>query len=868
MPQQFLELDCEGYVWNSEPGFPLRLSGPTLAKKFAFDPARGSFFGRQFALYGEWFMPRPLQTNPEWYSDSRMEDYLLNLDLWTFTAGVGLAEHPWYSKRSDGTGYAWDKGFAVVVGDSPTSLDSTDYGEMVEAAHLGSGSLGLVTIATATLSPTSIDITGNNVFSPSLQVLLYPQPDDLLVFGWHRMAFLLYRDLLHVLKDTSETGDRSAWDLKRTVPLNRTHYNWWDIRRDWPLSTPADARAKVRQIIAVPAGADTLWLHLGGEPIPIRLRDTRDEALDAESESMFGEGNWWIGAAGGQKFNIQPQIVGYESVTTDAAVPGTKPVVFDLGATYAPTQDPVLNAGVVMHPETGSITRTDDPDGTVLLEADGGEEIEYQLRKPDNTGWESDGTNTQGGIYIRLKPADHKYSAPGIQFISLRFPPLQAPRTVSTLLLDSNQFKGWELESSLLEPTGKRGILEVWDLAGTLLSALGFDKRRWYPFRIFDREGTGEEAVDTVRVRGWVLSPGRLEQFAAADDEGKSFFSLQARGILIRADTQFKHLPHLVDPSSSDGVDSIFAIKEALRLKGLDADDAAQLLVYEPATPEEIDVTRLPRTTTNGEPIPGLEAEGHWFPDWDETAIQYAQRVAEDWKGWRIYELLSGVVYLTPIAEIDLQYPAAFAYLVSARLYRTHASAAAAGAPNQVYEPLASYEGNPPTANVIQVFGRDLDGKPLLVVDQDLPSIEDPEAWNYAGEPIVANFPLKMAVDLKAAKQLARKIRRRKAVPEDTWTVRVPTLAPWQMVLRPGIESAPDVGRVLELEDKGAGLIVHTRVKLLRDAYTHPAEGPKPALYQTEFTLLRLPGVAVEGAAADFAYPGVSLIPEEEEEEE
>lgn len=801
MGRTLVSLDPPGYKWAAEPGYHAEWTGPQLVRALLKNRKTIGLTSNPFALHphSDWLMPRVKQMRPSWEQDAELSTYVIPKANWTFAGGISAVE--WEPTRlPDGTTFPANKWVTIPkVPDPFTPLIAVNMAALFSAADASTmpTDFGVVAFASQTPAATTLGIEGHG---PLLQYKTYPQPSNTLCFGFHNFAVLLHRNAVFFLQ--SPLNDLQSWRL-----LSK-----WNIvgKSGDKFIHPEAVRSSSGSLISafsstpqddllgfVPVGPDTFYAY-SRQQDPVAIVKYRDGAVPSLPQNA-----WWWAAAPGQKLSFQTQILGYESADTALLTYDEAVELFSLGSFFAPTGAAEINTDGLIHSFPASFSRFQDNNTVILSTTDNTEAVRIDLLDLAGLAWVSDGTNTGGMFRIQILPAANGYTTPALRSVSLKFPSLLSNRIQSTLNLDDTQFESWSVEGSYEEIGGKRLEIKLNDMGLATLSASGHDVRDGYPCEIWeDTDGNG--SYDTLRAAGWIDEP---ELTVAKDGASpKNLYSLRARGLAAQADENWLFLPTIVDPSSS-GVTHSYAVAQAFYQSGIDVLDGSRFLSYFDGAP--LAAKFLPGST-GAEPNQVAQKIGPaWAPDWGETRIQYAQRIAHEWRGWKLYELLDGAIVYHP--DLFLYLRLGGKYFVSATIYRDQASAVAAGRDDQYMMRDPRRVLRTPVANVIRTSGKEQDGKfAPHRIDRDLDSLLNISHPDYLGAPRVLSLAMKMEVDDHAMAQCTRVALLRNSRRGVIWYIQVP-LAPWEM--GPGTVA---LGRVVTLQGKGDYVITHQEVEQIQ----------------------------------------------------
>lgn len=876
MGRLFIELDPDGYYRLEEVGRTERWTGAELAGRL---PDQGATYKLRHGNFWnppgtEWLLPKPRQFQPDWYKDGRLGDHLLRMSAWTFASGLGARTEYARAKKPSGnvTSWFWTRFFVPETGVS--SLDTRNYPNIGTACGITLPT-SLKTVAVCSQAPNGDLISdGLGDLSPWFGFRQFPVPDDVLLFGWGDCVVLFTLTTWYFLR--SPNNDGVSWNLEASGPLEGKGPSGarpgavanFGEGFAAPVSTmePVD-----RLFMAVPVGLTEVWLSFerAGEEVVHEFRKAGDTG------SFWKAGSWWIAAPGGVTVDFQAQVVGYETASTDGLNVPNPLTFFDLGVNYLPTVNPKLTYNVAMHrdPATETLnTATANNEYTITVTGGAPASTERTILGVYDEGylnWVSDGTHHKGSLRLHLRPDTAQrpgYLAPQIQFVALRFPEKRTarPRDALASPLNDTQWAALSCTTYLRDPGGKRITFAVWDRHEQLLQSKKFDRREGYPVHILedmDADGIG----DTIRARGWVYDV-RLRELktestddagaAAADKYPARLYTFEARGLLGRADEGWLFAPNIVDPDGGGFLEHDYAIKEALRLTGFDVTDAAFFSFYaDPQTGTA--VAQLPGTSEDLPAVGGMKNDGPYNPDWTEPKVRYMQRIAEEWRGWLLYENETLIRY-----HPDLGWAVIIGeqYYRSGTIYRTRAEATAANAayPHQFFR--AEPERITPRipCNAVRVSGKDPGEKSpdpnrvYHVIDKDLDSISGAPATveNFLGEERVLSVVSKLAVGDRALSQIARIIRRRKSRRMDGNSIVVRRKMPWEF------SGTLAIGRVWEIKGKGDHLVTQLEWSVI-------GKGPgSPSTYVPEVRIVgeKLVSTATRGTT-DGAYPGQGTTP-------
>lgn len=879
MGRLYLKLDPDGYSRLDEPGWDHTYNASELATYFRPDLVKpGQIPSKFFSPAGsEWLLPAPRQFHPDWYKDERLDQHVLRKEHWTFAPGVTTTE--WEPTRTPSSSHPKNQWLSIWTGEfSP--LTSTNFVEL--GLQMGFDLSDVAIFAMASNTPHGGKL-GDADHHPYIKYVQYPSPGERLVFGWSNVAVLFERDAIVIAR--SPDNDGVNWEVLSFLSLAPDSNGWMQGIQGAETSRHPVApqrgeslderfQAGTRVVGFVPVGYDHLYCYFSnGGVAAIKVRDGFSQDvlsghLESPNPRMFPAGPWWLAASPNQRHALQVQVMGYEIASTADvagsifAQPGQELTMFDLGGNYKPTEQPVTSVfGKLDVKDADDVTETSSGGGSGLTQLETtstNQVLSYAVRDEANNVWNSNGSHSRGHVYVYLQPghtgapADFPeespgYLAPQVRKIQLRFPEKRSPRPHQTLLLNDKQFSSVRVETALHEPNGKRFSALLFDAGAGLLEGAGLHERNGYPCHLME-DTNGDGVPVFIRAKGWVVDPDTDELFTGQDvDESTTVYQLRGKGLLCRADERWTYIPELIDPDGKGYVEHNVAIREALAKSKFDVTDSAAVYL-QPDPYAGTDIAKLPGTADQMASVPGQDVNDPWAPDWDETRLNYCERIATEWRGWRIFEELGGrVVYCM---DLMIATRIGLPYYVSATLYRTSAAAAAAGYPGQYYQTPQRVVIEP-EGNVVRVTGTDPKQKQTpQVIDKDRASIDDVNDENFIGDEKSISLVPKLAVGSNAAKQIARVRRLRSSRRRRIWKVTVP-LAPWQIGPNP-----LDAGRVVTLEGKGDYLIIHVEF-----GYRTSESSP---IFWTRLACEKLSGSAVASSIPG-SYPGGGQ-PEEEEE--
>lgn len=848
-------LDPDGYQYASEPGIMWTVNGRDLDEKFRPDPAKPALADTKlFNPPGsDWLLARPRQWSPTWYQDSRLERHVIPDAYWTFAGGVTHREYE-FTRLPAGAQYTANLWVQAFVPASFTSLDSCDYTALGTAAGItfpaGFGTVAFADQFTAGSVPTPADTRLVGSITPYLQWVTYPEPFDVLVFGFSDLALILDGKDVYVLQ--SPDNDKQTWKLL-TRGANKAQRVERASSGGGSITSAASAAAEIRSLLAMLVGFEHLYLFDGNldNVIAPKIR-----AIDPETglSPLPADGSYWFGAAPRQAFGFQCQIVGYEEADSRAINAAAPAKHFDLGPYYKPSVDPELAQHSAITYQTGD----DPPDvspvtngAVTILHTESGQALEFGLLDEDGDAWESDGTHQAGSVYVAITPGDQLtpfwgYLCPQLHIIDIKFPVVLTNRVNDPLTLDDTQWRDWEAETSYDDPYGKRIQVSLWDAGAKRLIDAGFDRRGSFPIHIVETIGI----TDHVRVAGWVRELELALDRMTDPDTGEAIqvYTFQAAGLLSRLEDDWQYLPQICDPDGDGYIEHTYAVAEVLKQRGFDTSNSA---VYVARTDPwaGTDVARLPGTWARQPGQIGQRIESPYAPDWDKSPREYL-RMIEEFRGWRLYEALDGLIRYHD--DFRLQAQLAAPYYAPDTLYWSKATAAAAGRAGQYVMADPVRHIDEPEANVIRVTGKGYEGLILpQYLERDVISIEGPSTDpDFVGEPRVLGIVTKLAVDEQSMAQVCRvalKSRKRRKV---AWSVSIP-LAPWRFG---SVALAAGDCLALDGDHFGGQLVVHLQVRQIKSHATIGSD-----YLESRVTLERLPAESAAGGSAG-DYPGAAAI--------
>jgi len=808
----------------------------------------------------EWVMTRPVQWSPDWAEDIELAGYTLRRPDWvwptefTFTGSAATVNEyfplnkPGEAEYND---YAWLQA-QVPAAFTPVAAKDFNALAVVCAVDLPAGTEVIAAAWRTPEDPT--DGLRHQLWAfdstPHLQVGLFPNPkDSKFVCGFHDIGLVISQDSVLVARELAN----GSWDLLQKIATGKSFYSEqvMKVGRESLISS-AYHRLTMCRIAAIPVLPDWLYLYLGNEPHAIRLRVTE---TGTANQALFARSNFWVAGAPDQRLLWHAEVTGYvgghwppETIVGGGGGGGSPDwprIMFNLGLGYAPTIEPTLGGQYAMNgTPTTAVVVSDVGGGGKDMLAPNGQHVQVKLIAGDGTDWVSDGTNIRGALHVILAPSDSTYQGTQLRVVDVKFDEKQAVRAANEQTLTDDEYAGFRAETSYRDPEGKRASVTAWMAGSDALDAQSYGRRKYYPLHI---EETTAGPAQTARVKMWVHEVEKTDhrtETATAPAGYVRAYTFRGKGFLSRGEGDWGFLPQLVNPSGGGYITHTFAVEQSVRQMGIDVADSEEWAAHtDPLL--NTNVGWLPGTWANYNPATGTQGEGCvWAPDWDEGPLRYATRIAQQWRGWVLYEDLAGKVWYHP--DIVFASRVGQSYYISCTLYRTAGEAVSLGYPGMYYEVLPQREVETQEANEILLMGPDgADDTPIPQIRDRLnASITDIASRDFMGEPKTKTIVSKMAVTPAAKHYLARVARYQYCYTPEILKVAVPTLAPWDFTPAP-----VDVGRCITLSSKGDFCIIHCEVEQLR---------ANPTLHRTVLTCERMPaGAAASGSAG--AYPGAGV---------
>lgn len=847
MGRYFVELDPTGFSWATEPGAAFEWSAVKWLEAQRARVAKGvtTIPDNFFTLPGSpWVMCKPKQLNPLWYQDVGMGNHVLRGDEdWTWAAEIGATVKHFDPSKKPGEAGHPDNLWTTIptVPDDTTSLFLPNWTAISNAAGFALPD-DMKVLGQASDSPVGGGFTN---LTPFIQVRTPPGPDDTVAFGFGEYCLIF-----------SGSGVTLVQVSDSPIPQQYRRLGTWSYSaptRQISFAGTQSFAQTLRSVLAVicPPGHMGLIFGGGNDAQVVEAYATEPGEFRA---AIVNEYSWWIAApVGAGPITFQMQVTGYEDADGMAFQGGPVASDFDLGPIYRPAIEPAIDAYVsVFSLTSGDLELIQTTNSFSLENTLTFSRVQMELQDESGAAWVSDGTHHKGRWYVKLTSSLLGYLTPYIRDFALKFPVYLIPRLASPLMLDDSQFSTFDVSTSLYEPDGKRLTVDLFDSGLALLTDAGFDEREGYPVLIWE-DVNNDGDPDTIRAAGWVHRPEITELKAETDDANAiQQYRLSAKGILSRADCGWLILPQMVDPLGGGYVEHTYAVGQAMLAAGIDVIDPQQF-VAATDTMAGTARSRLPGTWANKPYTLQLDAKNVYTPKYDESKLEYAERIASLWAGWLIYETLGPRVRYHPNLMFELSLGGIF-YYYSAELYSNETDALAASAPRQKYLAGATQTVRPVEANSIRVEGPE--GEDGAEPSFSPVVIHDPLGWNspayenFVSEPRPAPpLVLEMADTQQSAQILAqvalltmgqRGVDRQLTVP----------LAPWDMVA----VGLVDVGFVVRVQGMAPTdrLITHIGVRLLKS-------GPVSEL-RTTLTVTRLPALAVEAEIGISPYPG-KIVP-------
>lgn len=880
MPHEYILLDPPGYKRCDEPGFHWYINGSSLLAKIChpdgcapvpatrlFNPAKS-----------DWLLPRPLQFEPDWLKDrdTILHLYVLKESDWTFSPEItGIVE--WVPTSKPGTpGAAANIWLSIPqVPAGVTDLGGVNWTSFADAANVTLPA-GMAMVGKATTLPGSVASITDAEYTPHLSWLSAPGDDGLFIIGWASYAFLAFRNEGYFLREKLD----GKWEL-----LGRIQQ---DDDRSYRFRANSIVDSMVfesKVFVALPVGLNEIFAYYAGNlenaaPTAVQVRTVdqtsgatgggppdgfwaQTEGIVQLGPPLSPHGGWWIAAAPGQSLNFQVQVMGYDAGTEPNYGALNLPFHFDLTDQYQPTVAPKFGGQVVLRGGGGvppSVT-TDGSGFKVYQASDSDQKVTVGINHELAAPWVSDGTHHAGWVDITFNPGNPGvslgYLAPQINLFELQFPVKLTDRAHNTVTLDDAQFLGWECSVSLEDGGGKRAVVRLFARGAETFVSEGFGERDEFPVEVWTDENN-DGTPDTLRAAFWCVDPRLTVKKIKVDDTLLGFYELECVGILHASDELPVYLPQLVNPDGGGFMEHTWAVKEVVRESGIDVDNPARYFDV-PDSMAGTAVSRLPGYWGQSPGGNGHRADTTWAMDWEETFLEFCERIKKQWSAWSFYENFVGRVNYHPDLWVNPNEGVAggYPYFVAAVIYKSSANAKAAGLPGQYWLEDAEYFHHSPQANVVRVTGKDTEGYLLpTLFEQDTDSIQTLGSPNYVGRRKVRAVHTKFAVGTDAMRQTCRThlrfLRRR----VHFWKITVPLpywMIQYQFVNLAGMTvtqpAGIDVAYVLKLEGLDDYRIIHAR-----DISVTSRTGK--SLHYTQFTCDRRPVGATASTTAG-AWPGL-----------
>jgi hypothetical protein len=473
--------------------------------------------------------------------------------------------------------------------------------------------------------------------------------------------------------------------------------------------------------------------------------------------------------------------------------------------------------------------------------------------------------NTSGGAVLFGQDC----WSPQIKEIYCKIPPKLIDRPYTELVLfDQVRFTpgakrpggfkpDWECSWSLKEPRSKRVRFDLTTYGAGMMAASGLADKHDYSIAVVDPPDATYDTLGNVLfpgsiawdesthkytgeiLRAWVSEPpnfGELAQIAdwtyytpppsdfppplGGVNDPPPVFSiltgihslyeaeLHARGMMERADEPWLFMSLIQAPLNQGQLVHTEAVKTAFQQSGIDPIFPSAIFVGPDTDPSIMQILPGYAAAKFGES--GVSQNEGYAPDWDEGKLEYAWRVATEWKKWLLYEERNGrIVYKADPLDQIYKNIITDALTPVATFYRTKLSALNHGQnPNQVYHTASQLSTQPVKHNVVRVIPA-LGTLPQVVIQDGrgclqpnplggwAPGFGDPTYENYVGFKVrPAVIHPKMGNDLSPLQQIAVMglLRWRRRLITRTWSC---DLRPDQIGTLPG----PTLGFPIELGD-------------------------------------------------------------------
>lgn len=864
-----IRLDPPGFTANTEEGLSEIYSARRLYELFLSDPKdpTNTLKSGSFGFWNpgpknrrDFLLPIPRQFNPRWFADARQQYHTLKKTQWTFAANTRVLTFQPSDKLFTGS-TAHNEWLSIYSPSTVVSLDNTDYTNLFAAAGI-TPPAGMKTLAKCGVTPsgvgTPLGSRGYENYTPFVQALVYPPPDNAFVFGWSDFAIVLFSNGGYLLRNDS--GDRKHW----------RRITWWNaqthdivVGKDWVGDDFAGAltetRAPTAGFLVAQLGMDSIWIDfLNGSG---RMVQWRDAGFPPSAQS-FATGPWWVAGGENQKIAFHAEIVGYEQASTGALGAVTRPILFDFGGPdLAPSATPTFLPVDVLHLEPGETAVVTTGFAGTSISDNKGEFIVYGLENYDaapGTLWVSGPGVYRATMHLDLLPANAGsvnagYLAPQIVLIELDFDQVKDARSNSELILyDHLHYDGWTVESGMYDAPHGAIRISVLESLSEEIENNGFHERSGYP--IVYEESTDGGTTWVPRWKAWAEEPELHEEIVEGLTGVPGFrrYTIKARPIIARTDQKWSALPRIIDLNGNGFIEQSYAVEKVMSSASVNITDPNEWYAH-PDPDFGTNRSRLPGTWGQHT---GKGAEGDqdiWGPTWNETKLKYCQRIAKRWAQWVLYCQLNGRILYHPDL---LQNPGEFEFFDAFPFYQTSEEAVAAGVRfDQIFTEVVDQEVIQPKWNVLSIYGNDDNENTVKAVIRDLPSIDGPLVVgegpglylpdNFLGEKKPESMISRLAVGHDALVKLAmvgfrhgtrKRVVRRFSV----------DLAPWNFE---GASDEPfDVGAGFFASGRGRFVCIHLNCRLV-----------KRDVYRTIITGERVPVGTILGSFPGY-FPGQGLL--------
>lgn len=775
--------------------------------------------------FSEWFCARPMQFSKDWNA-ARPEysRHLVTKDQWTFSPS--LTPNDWFFNDTPEAPGANDPWVMITPEDTTVSVMNVNFANIAKC--LGAASFES--------TPKVFTQTRNQIdgrITPYFQWISQPSPKEAVILGFADFAFVIIGDASALVRNTDFPGHQD-WQLVATRGIG--HVLNWAHESDYKL----DVSGSQRSLAVIPIGDNELYLTKR-EARGIWWTKTRPDANLVQGGAgipfQLKSGNWWIAATQFTKMLYQVQTVGYETASFfPPTPPTTDPTVesvlnptqewFNLGQEYTPTTTPPdIRADILFFTGVGDTLTTEFPDPAIARYTNpvDNSRIEISMLNQNYNLWSSDGHSFRGafqvGIFPNTLPAGFGQEcwSPQIRKIQLVFPAVLQDRPANEIVLYDQRhennlgqifpggFKpGWDYTSGLREPRSNRLDINLTTFGTRILEATGLDNKHDYSI-VFCLVGAPGDAVQfnpaTGKyfgevIRAWVSEPmnkgelswGAQESHPIRDGE------IHARGMMERANESWNRMSVLQPLLNAKDLFHQQVITVAFQQSGIVNPDPSNptKIVIGPDTADQI-FQIVPGYATIKTGDTGMVQNLGYAPDWDEKKIEYAWRIANDWRKWLLYERTDGtIVYQKD--PIDFIYEGLTPTLIpDLTLWKTSQDAMDANADHRLfYHTLSHVSVQPVSTNFVRIIPA-LGTIPQVII-QDLrgckqpnplgpfqPGFGDPTYENYVGFVVrPAVFHPKLGNNIEAIKIIAAQylLRRRRRIVTRTVGVRLP---PWEM---------------------------------------------------------------------------------------